>query len=664
MHLFRILLLGCSNAGKTTLLNSLAGTRLHTENYPGTTIDIQKAKVEYNNKTYEIIDLPGVYSLTPYSDEEKITREVLLQKDFDLVVQVIEPENKKASLCLTLELMELGLPLSLVFNIKDEKQDINKKLQRKIWQLLNIKSTFLDARKKSSREMFFREIENISSTKNFSTILRKVHKDIAKEIKSIESKIASPSLWHSLKILEDDLEIINQYPSASTQKLVLENNVNTHCKRGEGCESVIRRNRHQFMEQYLEPFIKRKSALHEISDFIDKLFIHKFLGVPIFLTIMWGIFQITFSFGAYPSDRIDRLFSIGQSFLSGLFPDNIWRSIFVDGILGGVGATLVFLPPILILFFCLSILQQSGYLSRIAYLLDSFMQKINLQGKSFVPLLMGFGCNVPAIMAVRTLGSTKEKIITALMIPFMSCGARLPVYTLLIAAFFDLKWRGTILFGLYLTGVMVAFLSGVLLNKVVPGKGRALLLEMPDYKMPSLRVAFLNILGKAKIFLFRILKIILPFTILLWGLFTFPQVSENDIEKPHSYAESIGRFIEPAFQPLGFDWRISTGLLAGLGAKEVMVTSLATLYALENEDEQNLIEALRKDQVFNPLVALSLLVFMLLYAPCVAVIGVIKTEIGTKWALFALVYPTLVAWICAFIVYQGGSFINVQLAMK
>lgn len=660
MRLFRILLVGCSNAGKTTLLNSLAGIHLRTENYPGTTVDIQKVQIEYQSKHYEIVDLPGTYSLTPYSDEEKITREVLLENDFDIVVQVVEPENKKASLCLTIELMEMGVPLVLLFNLRDKAQDLNEKLKKKIWEYLHVRSIFLDAReKKSTKEVFLDEIISNALLRDYTNVLGNVHRNISKEIKEINSTLNPPSLWHSLKILEDDADVINEYPAEQIKKLVLEKNLNTHCEIGEGCESVIRRNRYQFVEQYLEPYIKRKSAIHEVSDLIDRVFIHPLFGVPLFLFIMWGIFEITFTLGVFPSDLIDAGFVLMQEALNNVLPNNIWRSIFVDGIIGGVGATLVFLPPILILFFCLSILQQSGYLSRIAYLLDGFMRKINLQGKSFVPLLMGFGCNVPAIMAVRTLGEKKEKIITALMIPFMSCGARLPVYTLLIAAFFDVQWRGTILFGLYLTGVLMAFLSGVLLNKVLKGNVRALLLEMPDYKIPLFSVAFSQTLEKAKIFLFRILKVILPFTVLLWALFTFPQNPIDDSSpRKNSYAESIGRFIEPVFEPLGFDWRISTGLLAGLGAKEVLVTSMATLYSISEEDDNGLINALREDEKLSPLVALSLLVFMLLYAPCVAVLATIKQEIGLRWAVFALIYPTVVAWICAFLVFQGGSFIN------
>jgi ferrous iron transport protein B len=377
---------------------------------------------------------------------------------------------------------------------------------------------------------------------------------------------------------------------------------------------------------------------------------------------MWVVFQTTFTIGAIPMDLIDGLIGSLQDLLRNYLPENLFSSVLIDGIIGGVGATLVFLPPIMLLFFFLSILQQSGYLARTAYLLDNLMQKIGLGGKSFVPLLMGFGCNVPAIMATRTLTSRKEKIITSMMMPFMSCGAKLPVYTLFIAAFFKEKYQGSIMFGLYIFGILMGILSGAFFNTIMKDKKRHLLLELPAYTLPKIRNIWRAVWNSAKEFLWKAGRVILPLSIVLWFLFTFPisnspdlnsQVEENNIE--NSYAAKIGKTIEPVFAPLGFDWRISTGILSGLGAKEMLIATFGTLYSLDAEDEVGLVSALQNDPIFTPLIAISLLVFVLIYTPCVAVLAVLKQEFGTKWAVIGLLYPFLLAWVLSFLIYQIGS---------
>lgn len=667
----KIALVGNTNAGKTTLLNTLCGISQETSNYPGTTVELFKANTKHKNVQYEIIDLPGTYSLTPFSEEEKVARKLLQEEKFDLVVQVINPRFKRRAMAFTLELMEMGLPLFIVINNKDEVWTQASCFLSNMKNELSISGVSLDVLRKESKNLFFEKIQrqNVQS-KNYQKTLEKIHSSLHKEIALLKKNTQIENLWTVLKILENDQEIIEQN-SVDSSSLI---------KGDKDYCLETKNNRFNFLEEHLSGCLgfsgcgykhnrhlnRRQSNYHcphHISDKIDAIILNKWLGIPIFLFLMWGVFQATFTLGAIPMDWIDGLIGKLQEGLANGLPESLWTSVLVDGIVGGVGATLIFLPPILLLFFFLSILQQSGYLARTAYLLDSLMQKIGLGGKSFVPLLMGFGCSVPAIMATRTLTSRKEKIITSMMVPFMSCGAKLPVYTLFISAFFSDKNQGNVLFALYVFGILMGIFSGMFFNKFVKDKKRALLLEVPDYTLPKIKNVWRYVWGSAKEFLKKAGIVILPLSILLWFLFSFPlqdQTIENEnLGSPieQSYAAQIGKTVEPIFKPLGFDWRISTGLIAGLGAKEVFVSTFGTMYSLDEDDEQGLIAKLQNDPIFTPLTVISLLIFVLIYTPCVAVLGILKQELGTKWALIGLIYPTVLAWILSFLVYQIGSLI-------
>ena len=667
----KIALVGNTNAGKTTFLNTVCGVSQKTSNYPGTTVELFKAKTKYQNREHEIIDLPGTYSLTPFSEEEKVTRKLLLEGNFDLVVQVIEPKYKKRAMAFTLELMEMGVPLFIVINNKNDIWKQTDCFLENLKKELAISGVSLNALKKESKKLFFEEIKDLKiEPKDYKNTLKKLHLNLEYEIETIRKNVGIENLWLVLKTLEKDQEIIKQNKINDTDFIEEDRD---YCLE-------IRQNRFQYLEENFSgcsdnSAVKReaqpkpnqerenKPQLSNLSNKIDTILLNKWLGIPIFLFLMWIVFQVTFTLGAIPMDWIDSLIGSLQEFLAQKLPGNLWSSVLIDGIIGGVGATLVFLPPILLLFFFLSILQQSGYLARTAYLLDSIMRKIGLGGKSFVPLLMGFGCSVPAIMATRTLTSRKEKIITSMMVPFMSCGAKLPVYTLFISAFFKPEHQGNAMFALYVFGILMGILSGLFFNKIIKDKKRALLLEMPDYTLPKLKNVWKYVWNSGKAFLRKAGMIILPLAVVLWFLFTFPlqEVSsnENNLSNPieHSYAAQLGKTIEPVFKPLGFDWRISTGLIAGLGAKEVFVSTFGTMYSLEEEDEAGLIAKLQNDPIFTPLSVISLLIFVLIYTPCVAVIGMLKQELGTKWALIGLFYPTMLAWIISLLIYQIGLLI-------
>jgi len=394
-----------------------------------------------------------------------------------------------------------------------------------------------------------------------------------------------------------------------------------------------------------------------ISDRIDKILLNKLTGIPIFLLIMWGIFQFIFTAGSIPMNWIDKGIAFIQAVLTENLPQVWWRSLIIDGAIGGIGAMLVFLPLIILLFFFLSLLQQTGYLNRVSHLFKSTLKIVGLRGESMIPLIMGYGCNVPAIMATKTLHTRREKIITTMMIPFLSCSASLPVFTLLIAAFFEERWRGTILFGLYISGTLLAFLTGFLLNKSIKGPISTAPSILPEYKIPKLKNIGISILGPLKSFIMKAGKIILPFSIIIWILFSFPQTENIRPTIQESYAGQLSMAIEPIFKPIGFDWRIVTGLLGALGAKEIFISTLGILYSLESTTPEGLINALQNDPAFTPFIAIILLIFILVYSPCIPVIGTIKHQFGGRWAFFSFIYPTILAWFICFIIYQTGLLI-------
>ena len=385
---------------------------------------------------------------------------------------------------------------------------------------------------------------------------------------------------------------------------------------------------------------------------IDQILLNKFTGIPVFFLTIWLVFQSVFSIGQIPMDLIDMGVSKLQNWLTVSMPESLWSSLLIDGVIGGVGAMIIFLPLIVILFFFISILGQSGYLSRISVLFEKSLKRIGLSGEAIVPLSMGFGCNVPAIMALKTLETRRQKIITAMMIPFLSCSATLPIYTLIIAAFFEEQWRGTMLFALYAIGILISFLTGIIFHKFLKPERSTRPTVLPDYKIPKLKKIVVSIWDTTKSFLTKAGKIILPFSIIIWLLFTFPQNNGAPPQIEESYAAQIGMFVEPVFEPIGFDWRINTALFGALGAKEMFISTLGIFYSMDTTTDQGLIKALQNDPHITPLTAVLILIFMLIYSPCIPVIATIKEQFGNKWAVVSFMYPTLLAWLICFSVYQ------------
>ena len=585
----KIALVWNSNAWKSSFLNTLTWSKRHTSNYHWTTVDIFTAETKVNWINFKITDLPWIYSFDNYTDEEKVTKDSLEKDDYSVLIQIIDTKHKKRSLALTFELMRLNKPLLLIFN-RQIKACVHCKLINKIEKEIWIPWIELNVLNlKESKTLFFEKLINIKQKVNHTQKLEEIFK------------------WK-----EDKKSEFN------------------------------------FIKNRLEKYFPKNLLIENISAKVDSFLLNKFVWIPFFLFLMWVIFQLTFTIWAYPMNFFDSLIVITQWLLSNFLWESLISSLIVDWVIWWVWAVLIFLWPILILFFFLSLVQESWYLARTAYLLENLMAKFWLTWKSFVPLLMWFGCNVPAIMAIRTLWNFREKIITATMIPFMSCGARLPIYTILLAAFVEDKWRWTILFWLYLFWVFISFLSWFILNKFLKWKKKELIIELPEYRIPSIKKSLKMSFHKWMVYIKKAGTIIFPLVLLTWFLFTFPQ--NWWIE--WSYWAKIWHSIQVIFEPLWFDWKISTALIAWLWAKEVFINVLATLYALEWWNEIWLISVLKSDPNFNLASIVSLLIFILLYTPCVSVIWVLKQELWTKWAIIWLVYPTILAWLLAFAAYR------------
>ena len=579
-------LIGNPNVGKTTLFNFLTGSNQYVGNWAGVTVE---KKEGFLNKSIKIVDLPGIYAMDTYSNEEKVSKSFLLNGNVDVIVNIVDASNLERNLYLTMQLKEFKKPIILVLNMID----------------VAIKRGFNIDYEKLSKELNVTVVPIVASK----------HKDIDKVIDLLVNGYFSKSIDESNYNFKSEKETYNYI------------------------ESIL----NKCIKQSLEI---KKSATEKI----DSIFLNKILAYPIFIGIICLIFKITFSWVGQPlQDLLDSLLndSLIPLLHSVLASSSPWfSSLIVDGIVGGVGSVIVFLPIILTLFFCVSILEDSGYMARTAFLMDNIMRRMGLSGKAFIPVVIGFGCSVPAIMSARTLESEKDRKLAALLIPLMSCNARLPIYALLTAAFFP-KYQGLVIGSLYLLGIIVAFLIGILFKSTLFKKDEEpLIIELPEYKIPELRSLLLHTWEKGKGFVKKAGTIIFSISVIIWLLSNFSFSGKVDIQ--YSFLADLGHLIAPIFKPLGFgNWQNSVALISGLAAKEVVVSTLGVLYGA------NLSNLLPK--LFTPVTAYAFLVFVLLYPPCISTLGTIKKEYGGKMTIFSIVYQISLAWIVSFIVYRIGS---------
>lgn len=662
----KIALIGNQNCGKTTLFNALTGSSQHVGNFPGVTVEQKTGFIKKHKDELELIDLPGIYSLSPYTSEEIVSIRYLLEEKPCLIINIIDATNMERNLYLTTQLLELNIPMILVLNMMDEvivsgnSIDIDGLKER-----LEMDVVPISASKNEGIEDVITAIEkNLDQSSHHIDICHGVvHKAIHSISHIVEQSAQSlhlPLRYCVTKIIEGDEDMFDKLHIDQGDRHIIEHILEKmEEEAGTDREAALVDMRYSFIEDVCQHtvFIESETKEQIRSEKIDRLLTHKYLGIPIFILIMLFIFYLTFSLiGAPLQDLMDSLIGQFSNWIIHLLEVNdvaYWlRSLVGDGILAGVGSVLSFLPVIVILFFFLSMLEDSGYMARVAFVMDKALRKIGLSGRSFVPMLIGFGCSVPAIMATRTLSSDRDRKMTIILTPFMSCSAKLPIYGMIIAAFFPHK-AAIVMLTIYCIGILVAIISAILLkNTVFIGEPVPFVLELPAYRIPTLKNVYLNVLDKAKDFIHKAFTIIFMASIVIWFLqsfsFTFDFVSDSS----QSILAAIGSFVSPIFAPLGFnDWRASTALMTGITAKESVVSTLTVLTQSSSTAAFN--QAL--SGIFTPLSAFAFLVFTVLYMPCVAAFAATRRELHS-WiqAILTVLFQTGMAYLVAFLIYQIG----------
>ena len=688
-----VALVGNPNCGKTTLFNFASGSHEHVGNFSGVTVDSKSATLVQNGYTFNITDLPGTYSLTAYTPEELFVRDHLLNNVPDIVVNVVDASNLERNLYLTTQLIDMDIRVVMALNMFDEMEEAGDHLDYvSLEKLLGIPIIpTISSKGTGIHELFDRVIEVYEDR---DPVVRHVHinygQEIERSLKKIQDAIWSyksltdqfSSRYFAVKLFEKD-PILPLSPTSPEYKFINEiaqkEISRIEAQYGDDSNTFVTDAKYGFISGALKETMVRSSKIRtekSTSEKIDFWLTHKILGFPFFLAFLWIMFQSTFVLGEYPKHWID----IGVSALGGLIgslmPYGPLKDLLVDGIINGIGSIIVFLPNILILFFFISWMEDTGYMARAAFIMDKLMHKIGLHGQSFIPLIMGFGCNVPAIMVTRTLKDRKDRLLTMLINPLMSCSARLPVYILITGAIFP-RYAGTVIFGLYLTGIILAILFSILFKKTLfKSKEAPFVMELPPYRMPTLRVTIRHMWEKGEHYLKKMGGVILIAVILIWALEYFPRGKSEfnqDEQLKNSYIGKFGQAIEPLIYPLGFDWRMGVSLITGTAAKEVVVSTMGVLFGISqphiHDKKLNLSSILQSEKykegirvgkkIFTPLAGISFLLFILIYMPCVAVVATVKKESGNwKWALFLIFYTTTLAWLLSFSVYQIGMLFS------
>lgn len=692
--IINVALVGNPNCGKTTIFNNVSGSYEHVGNYSGVTIDVKTGTFKHKGYTFHISDLPGTYSLSAFSPEEIFVRNHISSKMPDVIINVLDASNLERNLYLTTQLIHMDVKVVVALNMFDDLQKKGNKLDYKLLgKLLGMPFIpTVGSRNRGISELLDNVIdvyEDISEDYrsvriNFGEALENAitkTEQLIKQMPDLGVEITPRFL--AIKLLEKDsaykqLVINNNYSEiiAETERQI--SKIENIFK--EDVETVITDLRYGFIAGALkETYKENPQKRRRKTESIDSIITHKLFGFPIFFMFMFLMFQATFSLGQYPMEWIDAGVAALSDFLNGQMPEGPFKDLVINGVIGGVGGVIIFLPNILILFFFISFMEDTGYMARAAFIMDKVMHKFGLHGKSFIPLVMGFGCNVPAIMATRTIEDRNSRLLTILINPFMSCSARLPVYILFIAAFFPDK-PGTILFILYGTGIIIAVLIARLFKKVIFRKNDLpFVMELPPYRLPTLRSTIRHMWHKGQQYLRKMGGIIMVASIIIWFLSYYPRVPDdvnlnkttyeteliNLKQQENSYIGQLGQLIEPAIEPLGFDWKMGISLVSGIAAKEIVISTMSVIYQSSHDDETDtsqLIKNMQNDKykdgtnVFTTLSSLSFLLFTLIYFPCIAVIAAIKKESGSwKWALFTVFYTTALAWLVSFGVFQIGS---------
>lgn len=663
-------LLGNPNSGKTTLFNCLTGNNQHVGNWPGVTIEKKIGKIK--NTKYNIIDLPGIYSLSPYSIEEIVTRDYIINENPDIIINILDANNIQRNLYLTLQLIELQKPIICVVNMVDELESNNIKLDcDNLSKLLGIPFIPISAKKKRNIDKITEYIDNIIKYKKKNDIIVQYNNTTLNTINDIISVIPYnkklPHIFIATKILENDhsiIEIINLTQEQKSKIDIIIKDYESNYKYGDK-ETIFADARYSFIEKIVNQSISKdeskiKNKNISTSDKIDNILTNKYLGIPIFLIIMYIMFSITFGkFGSFLQDQLDFFFNdtivnIVDGILNSANAPNWTFSLIKDGIIGGVGGIITFVPQIALLFLFLSILEDTGYIARAAFIMDRLLKKIGLSGKAFIPMLMGFGCTTTAVMSTRTLENEDDRRLTIMLTPFMSCSARFVIYVLFANTFFP-KYKNIVVFSMYILGIIVAVISGFILKKTLfKNSSSNFILELPPYRFPNLKSVIFNMYDKSKSFIIRAGNLIFAMSIVIWFLQNF-NLNFNLVDNSESILAWIGSLIAPIFIPLGFGtWQASVSLLTGFIAKESVISTMTVIYSISSIYELSHI----LQSTFNPISAYSFMAFSLLYIPCISAFISIKKEMNsTKWALGTALLQTGSAYIVSLIIFQIGSII-------
>ena len=710
-----VALVGNPNCGKTSLFNIASGAHEHVGNYSGVTVDAKEGFFDFQGYRFRIVDLPGTYSLSAYSPEEIYVRRHIIDQTPDIIINVVDASNLERNLYLTTQLIDMNVRMVVALNMYDELEASGNTLDyvklgelfgvpmlptvsrtgRGVENLFHVIITlyeggdFLDKKGKVRAEIledfrqwhkeyvpdhafgthqeeeehprgFFRHI-HINHGPELERSIDAV-KLVISENENIRHKYSTRFL--SIKLLENDKDLEGMVKTLPNGDKILE--VRDREKQrirevmNEDSEQAITDAKYGFISGALrETFVDNHQDKERMTRVIDAIVTHRVWGFPIFFLFMFLMFEVTFVLGAYPQDWIESLVNVIGTFISNNMAEGPLKDLLIDGIIGGVGGVIVFLPNILILYLFISLMEDSGYMARAAFIMDKIMHKMGLHGKSFIPLIMGFGCNVPAVLASRTIENRKSRLVTILINPLMSCSARLPIYLLLVGVFFP-HHASLVLLSIYSLGIILAVVMARLFSRfLVKGDDTPFVMELPPYRMPTSKAIFRHTWEKGAQYLRKMGGVIMVASIIIWVLGYFPRPSESmdlALQQENSYIGRIGKAIEPAIEPLGFDWKLGIGILSGVGAKELVVSSLGVLYADDAEADQT---TLAQRLPITPLVAYGYMVFILLYFPCVATLAAIRQEAGGwKWATFAAAYTTVLAWIMSFAVYQiGGLFV-------
>lgn len=670
-----IAIVGNPNSGKTSLYNHITGKHEHTGNYGGTTVEAQTSTCIYKGYELQVTDLPGANALSGATQEERYIRQYLATHTPDIVLNVVCASNLEQNLYITTELIDIGYRMVVALNMYDELQRngstldhdmLGKMMGVPMFPVVGSRGKGIEVLLDTIIAVHEKRDERVRHIHIYQGIVEDGVKRLnlrMKEHREELPKCFSPR-YLAMKMLEGDEDIIAMLSdcphfeewqrTCSKERAHLTSDLGA----AEDIKTAMANQKRGFIAGALrETFTKGEERIENMSNAIDAIVTHRIFGYIIFIAIIWLMFYCTFQIGAYPQEWFEQ----GISYLGNLFerwlPDGILKDLICDGIIGGVGSVIVFLPNIMILYLFISFMEDSGYLARAAFIMDKLMHKIGLHGKSFIPMVLGFGCNVPAVMSARIVESRSSRIITTFIIPFMSCSARLPVYIVFIGTFFA-GYSSLVMLGLYLLGILVAMLTAVLMRKFMFKKDETpFVMELPPYRIPTLKATVSHMWIRCAQYLRNIAVMILVASIVIWALGYFPRQAESESnlqQYEQSYIGRVGHFCEPVFEPLGLDWKASVSLLSGAASKELMVSTLGVLYSNDSNDNGSLQlkENLAKSGDFTTPSALALLVFTLLYLPCVGTIAAIGSESGWKWAVASAVYNTLVAWVCAFAVYH------------